>query len=326
MDLSERIARIDSQLIVTDRECRLSRSDAVQVGKGYWLPNGEWGRMHVEDRQLARVVAAHQTAAIAPVFSHASAAVLLGLPLTHLREHRVNVTTYHGGTNRSSRWVLRHQGSFKEGDLVDLEGFRRTSDDRTLLDLARYAAPETALACADAYLRDAFRVERMVDGGRSVAWQAEMQNRLAEVPGERGVKRARQLLALADPRIDSPLESVSHLYLRQLGFEVALQVPLRSRKGGQYLIDFELLGLDVFGECDGKAKYLDESVRDDESAGQAFYREKRRQEWIEATTRKRVIRWGWPEVRSLSAFIAMLTAFGIPIPNQRLVRETIRRG
>jgi hypothetical protein len=122
------------------------------------------------------------------------------------------------------------------------------------------------------------------------------------------------VLHLADPRIDSVLESVSHLQLSRLGFDVALQVPVPSPKGWMYFVDFELLGLDVFVECDGKSKYTEVGLRDGLSANDVLCREKRREDWISGRERKRIIRWGFPEVSSPALLARRLRAFGVPIP------------
>lgn len=111
------------------------------------------------------------------------------------------------------------------------------------------------------------------------------------------------------------LESVSHLQLRRLGFDVALQVAVPARVRGHYFVDFELLGLGVFAECDGKSKYTDTVLRGGLSAEEVMYREKRREEWIASTTGKRVVRWGYADVATPMTLAQLLESYGVPIPN-----------
>ncbi|GAB2555659.1 hypothetical protein [Leucobacter ruminantium] len=314
MSTAERMGRIEAHLILTDRDARIGPQKSVRLGRGAALPAELWRALQPEDRHLARVLATHRRASCPPVFSGVSAAVLHGWPLYESGDPPVLVTTRTEGTNRNTAGVVRRRAHLEPHEVVEVNGLLCTSPDRTLLDLARFDRPETAVSCADAYLRDRFRIRRDIDESGLDEWRAIMQERLARLRGRRGVRRAREPLEVADPRTDSPLESVSHLYLSRFGFEVALQVPVRSPRGGNYLIDFEFLGLGCFGECDGKQKYLDVEVRGEMTADEVLYRERRRQNWVEATTRKAVFRWGWPEIATELVFASVLDAFGLPIP------------
>ncbi|MCA0345970.1 MAG: hypothetical protein LCH31_02800 [Actinobacteria bacterium] len=167
---------------------------------------------------------------------------------------------------------------------------------------------------ADAYLRDNFRVERHIDEVSVADWRDRLGERAAEIPGQRGVRTVRWIAAFADARADSPLESVSRYHLEKLGFQVAIQVPVPARSRGNYYLDFEFEGLKFFGECDGKNKYTDPDLLSGETAEERLYAEKRRADWIEATTQKRIIRWGWPDVGTTRGFGLQLQAFGVPLP------------
>lgn len=326
MDISARIDWLDRHLLETRRESRSRPRDATSLGRGYSLHRDAWESLDPAGRHLARVVAANARASGTPVVSHQSAAVLLGLPVGGRADVRVHFTTSVGGANRSSAGVVRHRAALAEDEITDVRGIRCTTPNRTILDLARFGPAAAALSCADAHVRQEFRAGRTIDEVRLEVWRDKLAAKLAGLAGERGVRKARDLLELVDPRKDSPLESISHLHLNALGFEVALQAPVCLASGSRGFVDFELLGLDVFGECDGKLKYVDEAVPDGLAAAETVYREKRRQEWIEASTRKRMIRWGWPEARSLRAFTRMLEAFGIPIPSRRLAIQSTRWG
>lgn len=323
--ISTRIAKLTALLVETQRGERIADDHLTTVIRGYRMSTATWNGLTPEDRHLTRIIAVQHRAVGAPVFSGLSAAVLHGLPLYighGASDPRVHLTSAsENGSGRGADWVVRHRAPIPVAEVMEICGLRCTTPDRTLLDLARFEAAETALVCADAYLRWEFRVERYIDRARFDSWRDETFAELAAKPGERGVARAREVLKLADPRIDSPLESVSHLYLRRLGFDVELQVPVPSPNGGMYFVDFGFRGLGIFGECDGKVKYLDDRLRGGESADEIVYREKRRHDWITGTTRNGMIRWGWSEVATIHRFARHLEALGLTIPCLPLSRR-----
>lgn len=314
--LRERVARIEPHLLMTNRDARAPKAGWVPLGRGAWLPAEIWQMLTPEDRALAYVLAAHERAKSPPVFCDTSAAAILGLPLVSAADARVHTLVSAAGSNRNSVDVVRHHRPLNQREILKTEGLRCTTADRTLLDLARFGKLETAIACLDSHASSEFRVGRMVDDERLRDWKDDLSTRLAHMRGTRGVRRAERLLQLTDPRIESPLESISHLRLQQLGFEVELQVAVPGRYRANYYVDFELQGIGILAECDGKMKYVEDRLLGRHDIKEALYEEKRRHEWIESSTGKRLIRWGWSEVQTLEVFARMLTAFGVPIPRR----------
>jgi len=295
----------------------LRNSSFVRVYHGWYLDRALWQSLDPVDRHLARILAVHFSARTPPVFSHVSAAILLGFPLHTPDLDRVHVTVGAGGSRRSSRTLSRHLQPLPDDAVTTRAGLRCTVEDRTILDLCRSMPPETALSFADSFVRSEFRVERLIDTARFEQWQAGMQRNLESLRGSPGVGAARRLLSLVDPRKDSVLESLSHLQLDRLGFEVALQVPVSSPSDGvNYLLDFELLGLSVFGECDGAVKYADPRMLSGLTPEQRVYREKRRDEWIHGVTGHRVVHWGYAEAVGPDQLARRLAAFQVPIPHR----------
>lgn len=314
LSLDSTLAGIEAMLIQTGRDDRPPRIGVVRLGRGRYIPADLWNTLSPEQRHLAQMLAFGSRTAHGPVFSHISAAVLFGLPLRDASVQPVHVTAASNGASRRRAGLVRHRAALGPGDVVTVGGLLCTAPDRTILDIARFMAPETAIACADAYLRARFRVGRHIDEEFLGRWREDMKMRIRRHCGERGIARARDLLKVSDPRTDSVLESVSHLYLRRFGFEIELQVPVVIPGGQTYYADFEFRGLDRFGECDGKLKYVDSRLRGGESAEEVVYREKRRRDLIEGVTNKRIVRWGWREISSEGAFARMLDGFGIGIP------------
>lgn len=317
---------------------RLSAGGLTRVRRGWYAETAALTASPPHVQQLAAMLAAQHEARCAVLFGHRSAATAHGLPVwsAWLR------TTERGGTHTphaESTWSLRqalttdqvvspgfrasrtpnvryHQSAVPDSDRVEIAGFPVTSADRTLFDIARSEPFSVALACADKYLRDVFRVGPYVDEARWREWQAAFSERIAGAAGVPGIRRVRALAALADPRADSPLESVSRLRLTQLGIDAEPQYAVASERGSTYFLDFWFLDAPFFGECDGKSKYTDAGLRNGRSAEEVVYREKRRQDWIVGTTGRRAVRWGAADVITPSALRKRLTAFGVPVPGR----------
>lgn len=287
----------------------------VRVLRGCFVDKTVWTGWFPEERLLARTIAvAEMNARYAPLFSHHSAAVLWGLPLFRLTDLRVHLLTPTASPGRSSQTVMRHIGDWRDDEEVHIAGIRATSVTRTLLDLARIAAPEMAITAADAGMRALFGSHRANDGETSEEWRDAQLLRLDEIAGHRGVRRARQIIALADPRADSPAESVSRLYFDQLGVAVEIQVPVVGPTGANYRVDFEFLGQGAFGEVDGNVKYLDPAFRGGRTAEEIVLHEKEREDEIRGVTGNSMVRWGMQHLDTVRSFGGRLRAYGIRVP------------
>lgn len=286
----------------------LRAGDLIRVRRGWFVEGPAWRMLHPEQRHLVQILATASHAQRPPVFSHQSAAVLHGLPLYRFAWDRVH-TVYPGpARQRSSPAVDRHLspapfGAF--GALSTLGPIHFTNLMDTVTDLARTATPELALGCADAALH------RMSGADQRREWLGALNLRLDQRTHAKGNRAARRILALADGSAESVLESVSRLYLRELGFDIRTQVPVRSITGGSYSLDFELLAHRAFGEVDGRSKYQDPALRGGRSAEEVVIIEKEREDWIRGSTGKRIVRWGYSHLTSRDALAERLRCFGI---------------
>lgn len=120
------------------------------------------------------------------------------------------------GTPWPRRPGIRPTRSKSPGDLVVRGDITLTDPWRTALDCARSQSRYEAMACLDAFTR----------AGMSTDLLAEYGKRLP--PGSRGSRQAVELLALTDPRAESPGESWTRLLIVDAGLPVPdCQVPVR---------------------------------------------------------------------------------------------------
>lgn len=236
---------------------------------------------HGAEHVLARRRHAVESAAAAlrrrrDVVSGRSAAILHGLPtlqvpddpeLTALEPARLGhrpVTHVHGARLAAAevtRWF----------------GVPVTTVARTLVDLARHDRRDAIMA-ADAALRERLLVRRDIDTA------------LMAARGWPGVRQARAVLTLADPRAESPLESLVRLALHDDGFPTPEpQVWLGRDRVDLYLVRHRLVI-----EADGRVKYR----------GDELWQEKKREQRLrDLGNRVERVLWtdlgrGWPATRA----------------------------
>lgn len=240
----------------------LAPFSVVEPGDG---PQDSW--LH-ERRLHALRTAARFRARPGSLVSGRSAATLRGLPtmaVPSLPELTDREAT-HGRLDASHLFAARvpgHERSSWYG--IDVE-----SVGRTLVTLARHSRRDAIMA-ADAALRedliDHRGIQLALDTARGWPW----------------VRRARAVLALADGRAESPLESITRLALHDSGFPPPdLQVVFGDDRVDHY---WKSKGLVL--EADGAGKYV----------GNAWLRERKREGRLLADPRvRKVERVEWDDV------------------------------
>lgn len=300
----------------SDLRTAVARGALRRVHRGWYVDEAEWTAAHAEERHLLQVVAAAESARGGDVvFARTAAAVLWSCPLWRCAPRNVHVAGAGGdGSATTDALVARHRVVVPAADRAERFGIPCTSLERTVVDVACTESIETALACADAAMRRIAwdPVTREYD----VAAAEELRERLREVlrrrAGARGIRRARFVVAFADGRAESPLESVSRLCFHVLGFPPPpLQTAIPGPDGERYRVEFDLAEFDVWGECDGRGKYHDRARNGGRTAAQVFDDEKRREDWIRATTGRRFVRWGARELTEVDSFERFLRSRGI---------------
>lgn len=213
------------------------------------------------------------------VVSHLSAAVLHDLPQYRFMAQPVELTLAPGSRGSSRPGVRRRRDRLDEGDVVEIDGIRCTSLERTVFDVARTCGLEVSVSCADAAVRRVAGEGHGVDGARQEAWRDRMRERAARSAGRRGVTAARWLIEFADARAELPGESVSRLQLFRLGFrDMDVQVAIAGPSGSMYFADIGLPQVRTFWEFDGEGKYRDRDLRAGRSIDDVVLAEKRRED------------------------------------------------
>ncbi|GIG34814.1 hypothetical protein [Cellulomonas pakistanensis] len=256
---------------------RVRRLELIRVTRGIYVPPSTDVRPWVveQHRLLSRAAAVHALRSGPHWFSHGTAAVLWGCVLTTIPAV-VDVTS----TVRR-RSGGRGPGGVRDHLFIDPPGPAHvsghlalpvTSLARTLVDCASSLPPADGLAVADS-------------GMRAGADPAEVRRILDARAGCRGVRRARRVLELADPRADSAGESRLRWVLASSDLpRPDLQVGVSTRLGWRW-VDLGWNEVRLAVEFDGRVKY---GTAQQEAAA-AFMAEKRRQEAVEEE--------GWVVVR-----------------------------
>ena len=252
------------------------------------LAAGEWERVRrgtyrdtpppdVPPVVAARTLAVARARAVAlglgadPVVSHASAALLHGLPLWELPTTTHVVQPYRR-SGSAALDVTRHVGDIGVEDRTTVLGVTTTSLARTVADCLRTMPALDGLVVADAALARGVR-------------RSDVAAVLDRRPGGRGSRRSRHVLELADPGAESARESWLRYVLLRTGLpRPETQVPLRT-EAGPVRVDLGWTRWRLLLEFDGLVKYRTgpSGLAPREDPGRVLVREKLRQEAIERT-------------------------------------------
>ncbi|MQA32298.1 hypothetical protein GCU49_01780 [Modestobacter roseus] len=189
---------------------RLRHPDVVRLSRDTYLPRGD-------DADLrSRLPAVLLTAPAGAVVSHHTAAAMwrVEIPLAAASSvAHLTVPPRSKARNRADRHL--HRTPLSPEDVERRWGMPVTSPARTWRDLAAELAPAALLAVTDQLLDVLCR-------------PAELEEALRRRPTGHGAARARRVLAVADPRVDSPMESGTRWLLHEAGLpRPTLQYRLR---------------------------------------------------------------------------------------------------
>lgn len=265
----------------------------IRVRHGAYARRDGWSELKPWERYLVRV---HAYALVNPdaVFSHESAAVLLGLPIFGEPRH---VHVFDPDRTKSVRYgdVAVH-ASADSREVIALGLCLATDLAHTAVDLARVLPPAFGLAMIDAALAASLTADRFAEVAAS-------QRSI------RGRARIAELYATGDARSESVGESVSRAVISWLGFAPPeLQVTFRNENHVDR-VDFAWLDVRAIGESDGYGKYR---ADDPEVTRQRLITEKQREDRLRSAGFT-VARWDWALTMQAAALGDRLHAAGVPL-------------
>lgn len=228
-------------------------------------------RSQAKERILAHAHGTLTTSAGGFVYSHLSAARLHGLFVWGVDD---KVHVLHTTRPSSDRWgkdVRGHTESFTEDDVVQVQGLRATTLERTIFDSARMLSYPKALVIMDHGLR--------VGADRS-----RLTSLAAVSSGKRGIRTLRKALVNADPRSESAGETLTRELMQRLSIRPPQpQFEVQSRLG-RHRMDFAWEEEKLALEFDGRTKYFDFNPTEE-----VIFQERRRE--------KALVEEGWRFIR-----------------------------
>ena len=280
---------------------------SVRVARGAYVEASVHASLSARERYLLRVRAVAATRRSRPVVSHWSAAAIHNLPILGGWPDSVHTTITPTSGGRSRGDVVKHIAALGDTDVVDIDGVLVTSVARTVVDLAAALPFREAVVVVDrALLVDRFgRRAPMTD-------RVSLERCWASRGVFRGFARAKSAIEFGEDRAESPLESVSRVSMRVIGCpRPLLQVPHSDAEGLIGEPDFYWPDFNAVGEADGKAKYLDASLRNGRTAEQVLMDEKYREDRLRALPRA-FARWGWEVGVDPARLRSRLQRLGLP--------------
>jgi hypothetical protein len=218
------------------------------------------------NKALARARALHSQLRATHVFSHATAALLLGC-LVWKTPREVHVYQRYRASGHAAGDVRRYSWTLAPHDAVEAAGLPVTSLARTVVDCARTLHPLEALVIADSAL--ALGVDR-----------EDLLATLDVQTGRRGIQQARLVIELAEAGPQSAWETWVRYELLRAGLpRPVTQMPVQT-DAGLFHTD---LGYDQWAlgiEFDGQVKYRPDGVRPGHDPAQEYLAEKARADAI----------------------------------------------
>ncbi len=249
------------------REVREGRLRRVDRGTYLHIDSARAGWQQAEDVIRARCLGLQQRCRGGTVVSHATAALLHGLPVPTSRILDVSHSFLRATRTEAAFPVTRHIRELTEEDVVTLDGVLVTSLERTVIYCACAVRPDWPLVAAEAALRQCARVDRRHRAGRGTSiddLRSSWLELLERSGPRRGRVQARAVLGLCDPLAESAGESRARCVFLADGLPPPLlQAPI-GLEGGTAFSDFAWAlddsGRMLHGEYDGLGKYTSPST------------------------------------------------------------------
>jgi hypothetical protein len=226
-------------------------------------------------RHALAVMAAVRRIEAPAAASGPSAAFLLGMTDREPADVELTAAPDPGRRARTYRGLRLRTAGVPAEHLTETAGVPVTTAARTVVDLARRHSFNDAVATADAALH------------RRLCTPDNLVQVLLDCATWPGIRRAQHVVAFADGRSESVLESCSRVMHRDQGLPAAeLQARIVDPAGFVARVDFLWRAQRTVGEADGRGKYDDRH---------ALWAEKRREDRLREMGLE-VVRWGWGDL------------------------------
>lgn len=270
----------------TDRELigGLRSGVLARIRHGYYTFSDLWEPMGSEQRHLARARAVQHSLGSAVAVSHVTGALARGVVTWGTDLTRIHVTRLDRGAGRTEADVVHHKGRPGRDEPEDIGGLLVFPADRCVVEAATRATSEQALVMFDSFLH--LRLGEHV----------QLRERFDQMHRWRGTQHLHLPIRMADGRADGAGESRGRWLFRVSG------LPAPELQYEVYRADGTLVGIcdwawpdqGLLGEFDGRVKY-GRLLRPGESAGDAVFREKRREDEIREITGDSMVRLIWAD-------------------------------
>lgn len=274
----------------------------VRVGHGMTVAAEAFHAATDVVRHRARIESVVTRSRTGLIVSHQSAVALHGLPWFGPFPDRVVLTDPSRDRAQRLRFSDKVPARGRLVRTVLIDGIETTDLVTTAVDVALRCDRGHAIVVIDAVL------------ARGVPRQ-ELLAELAARSTQRGRRRAKVLIELADARIESPGESLTHLVMHDVGLSVPV-LQHEFRTGGKLIarVDFWFPDEGVVVEFDGLAKYRDPALRAGRTADEVVVAEKRREDDVRSLPHvRRVVRVTWRDVNPGGAAPRMFSRAGLPV-------------
>ena len=264
---------------------RLRGREWHRVRHGAYCFVDTWAAASPEQRHLILARAVLRTTPGPIVLSHTTAVVAHGIATWDVDLTRVHVTRLDMGAGRRERDVEHHVGRCPERDVMVVDGLPVVVPARAVIEAATLLSVEAGLVVADSAL---FRAACSVEELRQTF------ERFNQWPRS---QRIHVVLHHMDGRSQSAGETRSRFLFWRQGLPVPeLQFEVRDEWGGLVAAtDFAWQEQRAFGEFDGRLKY-GRLLRAGETAGDAVFREKQREDRVRELTGYRCGRLVWSDL------------------------------
>ncbi|POH60573.1 type IV toxin-antitoxin system AbiEi family antitoxin domain-containing protein [Arthrobacter glacialis] len=307
-----------------------NKGELVRLRRGIYVRSKDWADLDPSSRYGLWALAFQCLTDAAPIFCHASAALVWGLWILGT-PRRLHVLTASTDGGRSRNTIERHRGQMSTG-VVQCGPVLLTDKLTTTMQLISSLRFPYAVAVCDSSLHTAREPNgtnlftRPGDLGgvnQECSWSNEVPqgqplvvNELLAaaslLPSRAARQRATAVIEFSSGLSGSAGESLSRVRMHELGFPApVLQQRFVLREGNNAFVDFWFKEQQTAGEFDGLGKYLRQDWGGGLSLEQRIMAEKRREDQIRAQG-ARFVRWTWAEMMDRDCFQLLLRQAGLP--------------